>query len=73
MSLPKFSTESDNEPCDGGHRYFVAEVIAVEGEGKAFLLALCTSCGNAFAREFKVSEGRSPVRLLLEEKTKKER
>ena len=46
-----------------GHRYFVADVVGVESEGKAVLLVLCTSCGDSFSREFKVSASGLPLRL----------
>lgn len=55
--------------CTGEHRYFCAEVIAVEKTGKVFILGMCTSCSDTFCKEFKVSEGGTPLRMLKEEKT----
>ena len=61
------------ESCTGEHRYFVCEVIGVESEGKVFLLALCTACGDAFCKEFIVASPTQAIRLMKEEKQTKEK
>lgn len=58
---------NEAETCNGQHRFYVAEVIGVESEGKVYLLTLCTSCGAAFCKEFQVSKTPGKIRLLLEE------
>lgn len=60
--------------CSADHTFFVAEVIGVEAEGKVHLLYLCTSCGEAYCKEFKVaSNPGSALRLMREEKQKGEK
>jgi hypothetical protein len=54
------------------HRYFVAETVGVETEGKVFVLVVCTACGDGQAKEFKLTTKAVPLRLLLEEKQTKE-
>jgi len=54
--------------CTANHTFFVAEVVGVEAEGKVYLLYLCTSCGEAICKEFKVSNPGTPLRLMREEK-----
>lgn len=54
--------------CNELHRYFVAECVGVEAEGKVFVIAICTSCGHTFAKEFQVSKPGTPLRMLKEEK-----
>jgi hypothetical protein len=56
--------------CSGDHRYYVAEVVAVEADGKVFVLTLCLQCGDFKSHSQEVSDGCSPIRLLLEEKRK---
>jgi len=57
--------------CKGGHRFFCAETIGIEPEGKVVVLALCTSCGEFISKEFQVSRPFSGLRLASdEEKTK---
>jgi hypothetical protein len=56
--------------CNLDHTFFVAEVVGVETEGKVYLIYLCTSCGEAICKEFKVSNPGSPLRLMREEKKK---
>lgn len=53
--------------CTGEHRYFCAEVIAVEATGRVYVLAMCTLCGETFSKEFKVSGGATPLRMLKSE------
>lgn len=61
--------------CEDGprHHYFVAEVIGVESEGMVYVLIVCTSCGDSQARAHKVAVPGSSLRLLIEEKTRKEK
>ena len=60
--------------CEDGprHHFFVAEVLAVESEGMVYVLIVCTSCGESQAKAHKVAQSGSPLRLLLEDKKKKE-
>ena len=60
--------------CEDGprHRFFVADVVAVPSEGMVYVLIICTSCGESQARPHKVAEPGTPIKLLLEEKKKKE-
>ena len=43
------------EPCEGTHRYFVADVAQVTDEGKVCIIVICTSCGASRMTEFKVT------------------
>lgn len=54
--------------CTANHSYYVAEVVGVEKEGKVYVLAICTACGDARCADFKVAEPNSNIRLLKEEK-----
>lgn len=56
--------------CSSNHSFFVAEVIGVPDEGKVFMLFVCTLCGDARSKEFKVANPGTPLRLLMEEKSK---
>lgn len=58
------------QQCSQDHSYFVAEVIGVESEGKAYLIYLCTGCGEAISKEFKVATPGNTLRLMREEKRK---
>lgn len=60
-----------SEECFGQHRFFVAEVVANQSEGKAFVLAICTACGELKAHETVVGHPGDSIRLMLEEKKKK--
>jgi hypothetical protein len=54
--------------CTANHTFFVAEVVGVEAEGKVYLIYLCTSCGEAISKEFRVANPGAPLRLMREEK-----
>jgi hypothetical protein len=56
--------------CQGEHRFFCAEVIGVESEGKVFVLAICTSCGELKNHAVQVGQKGAPIRMLQEEKEK---
>lgn len=56
--------------CSQDHSYFVAEVVGVEEEGKVYLIYLCTGCGEAISKEFKVATPGLALRLMREEKRK---
>lgn len=56
--------------CTLDHSFYVADVVGVEAEGKVFLLYLCTRCGDAYCKEFKVGNPGNPLRLMREEKHK---
>ena len=58
------------EQCYGGHRYFCAEVVGNESEGKVFVLAICTSCGELKNHVVEVGAKEKSIRLLGEEKRK---
>ena len=53
--------------CDGQHRFFVADVVGVEQEGKVFVLVVCTQCGEFKAHEQAVGRNGSQIRLLKQE------
>ncbi len=57
--------------CEGQHRFYVATDGAVENTGTVFVIIVCTSCGEAMKKEFKVAEGNQPI-SLSENKSKKE-
>jgi hypothetical protein len=57
--------------CDGGHHYFVAEVIGNQSNGKAYVLAICTACGDLKSHEVGVGNSGDSLRLYLDEKKKK--
>lgn len=59
------------EFCSNDHSYFVADVVGVEAEGKVYLIYLCTGCGEAVSKEFKVATPGSEVRLMREERNAK--
>lgn len=59
-----------NNDCTADHAFFVAEVIGVPEEGKVYLIYVCTACGDARMKDFRVSEPGKQIRLLLEEKQK---
>jgi hypothetical protein len=54
--------------CEGTHDVFVAEVVAVEATGKVYILTVCKACDKASCHPFQVSDDRTPLRLLKEEK-----
>jgi len=54
--------------CQGTHHFYIAEVVGVEAEGKVFVLLVCTACGGVICKDFTVSKGIGPLRLLREEK-----
>ena len=54
--------------CTGEHRYYVAEVVGAETEGKVFVIIVCTMCGEFRTHAVTVTEKGSPIRLLKEEK-----
>jgi len=56
--------------CSGGHRFFCADVVGIEPEGKVVVLALCTACGDFISKEFQVSKPFSGLRLSSDEKAK---
>lgn len=57
--------------CFGQHRFFVAEVVANQSEGTAFVLAICTACGELKSHQVVVGHPSDSLRLLLEEKRTK--
>jgi hypothetical protein len=54
--------------CYGGHRFFCAEVVGSESEGKVFVLAICTACGELKNHVVQVGAKGQAIRLLKEEK-----
>lgn len=62
-----------SNPCEQhGHRYFIADVAQVTGEGKVVVIALCTSCGEFIQHEVIVSLPNAQVRLLKDKINLKE-
>ena len=56
--------------CDGGHRYFLSEVVANQSSGKVYVIAICTACGTLKSHEVVVGHPGDSTRLFLEEKKK---
>ena len=54
------------------HRFFHCETVGVEAEGKVVVIALCTACGDVISKEVQVARPHTQLRLLNEEKRKKE-
>lgn len=52
------------------HRYWVAEVVGVEAEGRVTVILACTDCGDVKFVSEKVCEPFSGLRLTQEEKQK---
>lgn len=59
--------------CCQNPRFFFCDVVAVEAEGNVFVIMGCTSCGTGKATKIQVSSGAASIRLLEEEKRKKEK
>lgn len=70
ISKQEVSTTGNRNQCDGEHHYFLADVVVNTTEGVAFVLAICTSCGNVKAQNVQVGHSGDQFRLLLEEKRK---
>ena len=49
--------------CRGEHRYYIATDGAVGDTGTIFVILVCTACGDAMKKEFKVAEPNSGVSL----------
>lgn len=52
--------------CRGEHAIFVAEVVAVQAEGKLVVVNVCRSCGEVTFHEHQVSKVRSPITFTKE-------
>lgn len=53
--------------CNGEHRFFVPEVIAVTDEGQVWIPIVCTACGLFRERCIQIGPKGSQIRLLKEE------
>jgi len=58
------------ETCDGTHRFFFADIVAVEEEGTVYVISICTACGKTQVERIEVAKKGSALRLLSEEKQK---
>lgn len=56
--------------CSNEHRIFVAEVLAIESDGKVCVITVCTNCGEISFKEHQVTKPGVQIRLLQEEKLK---
>jgi hypothetical protein len=57
---------------DNQHRYFVAETVGVEAEGKVVVILICTSCGEGKVFRVPVTDNR-PARLIMASPNKEEK
>jgi hypothetical protein len=61
-----------SQTCCDSPRFFFCDCVAVEAEGNVFVIMGCTSCGTGKATKIQVSTSANKIRLLEEEKRKKE-
>jgi hypothetical protein len=47
--------KESSKVCAGEHRYFVAETVGIEAEGKVVVIALCTACGAPITHAVRVT------------------
>ena len=52
--------------CRGEHAIFVAEVVAVEAEGKLVVVNVCRSCGEVTFHEHQVTKAHVPLTFTKE-------
>ena len=58
--------------CRGEHQIFVAEVVAVEAEGKLVVVNVCRSCGEVTFHEHQVSKRGVPITFTKEKEKQNE-
>lgn len=58
--------------CFGEHQIFVAEVVAVQAEGKLVVVNVCRSCGEVTFHEHLVSKTRVPITFTKEKENTNE-
>lgn len=58
--------------CYGAHQIFVAEVVAVESEGKLVVVNVCRSCGEVTFHEHVVAKAFAPI-IFTKEKEKEQK
>ena len=61
-----------SEGCNGTHRFYVAADGAVGDTGTVWVIVVCTACGEAMKKEFKVAAPNSGISLSDSNKTKGE-
>lgn len=52
--------------CTGGHEIYVAEVVAVESEGKVVVITVCRACDRVNFHEHQVAKSRAPLTFIKE-------
>jgi len=55
-----------NTHCNGGHEIYVAEVVAVEAEGKIVVITVCRLCDRVSFTEKQICGSHSPIAFLKE-------
>lgn len=54
------------EKCGGSHYIYVAEVVAVEREGKIVVVNVCRACGQVTFTEKQIAQPNSPLTFTKE-------
>lgn len=56
----------DSSKCFGGHDIYVAEVVAVQSEGKVVVITVCRSCNRVDFQEKQIARPHVTLTFLKE-------